>query len=140
VSGFVLASQVETAAGDPVLGPPPRPRSTVATVCVRGGPAKDKRPRLAFLNQVVTGISTRGWRGLDALLFPGGFFKSTVHVGQLSEPEREAVIPGDDFDEACSHACQTLDPRAPACCSSQESIPLRMPKDIGEINCAWPGT
>lgn len=93
---------------------PPRPESKpfpkVATVCVRGRPAKDNALRLALLERVAMGISARGWRGLDALLFPGGFFKLAVHVGQLSDTEREAVIAGADFGEACMQACASLDP------------------------------
>ena len=71
---------------------PPR----VVTVCVLGRkPSRvDRNARASsLLDQVVDAVISRvDWHPVDAIVFPGGFFRSPVYVGNRSHSERAAAL------------------------------------------------
>jgi hypothetical protein len=92
---------------------PPR----VVTVCVLGRkPSRvDRNARASsLLDQVVDAVIGRvDWHPVDALVFPGGFFRSPVHVGNHSHSERAAALEALDFGQAVMAAAYRLDAAHP---------------------------
>src|SRR3954465_14948435 len=85
----------------------------VVTVCVLG--RKPMRPKhnggsTRLLNRVVEAvISCVDWHPVDAIVFPGGFFRSPVYVGKRSHSERAAALEALDFGHAVMGAAYRLD-------------------------------
>jgi hypothetical protein len=92
---------------------PPR----VVTVCALG--RKPKRPKhngrsIRLLVQVVNEVISRvDWHPVDAIVFPGGFFRSPVYVGNQSHSERAAALEALDFGQAVMAAAYRLDAAHP---------------------------
>jgi hypothetical protein len=93
---------------------PPR----VVTACVLGRkPSRvDRNARASsLLDQVVDAVIGRvDWHPVDALVFPGGFFRSPVYVGNRSHSERAAVLEATDFGRAVMAAAYRLDVAHPS--------------------------
>ena len=87
---------------------PPR----VVTVCVLG--RKPKHPKhngrsIRLLDRVVGAVISRvDWHPVDAIVFPGGFFRSPVYVGNQSHSERAAALEALDFGQAVMAAAYRL--------------------------------
>lgn len=66
--------------------------SRIATVCVSGRVAErhgTTPTRLNMMNRIVDLIADRSdWANLDAVVFPGGFFRAVRPIGDLSYRER----------------------------------------------------
>jgi hypothetical protein len=83
------------------------------TVCVLG--RKPKRPKyngrsIRLLERVVDAVISRvDWHPVDAIVFPGGFFRSPVYVGNQSRSERAAALEATDFGQAVTTAAYRLD-------------------------------
>ena len=92
---------------------PPR----VVTVCVLGRkPSRVDRNAHAssLLNQVVDAVISRvDWHPVDAIVFPGGFFRSPLYVGNRSHSERAAALEATDFGQAVMAAAYRLDAAVP---------------------------
>jgi hypothetical protein len=92
---------------------PPR----VVTVCVLGRkPSRvDRNARASsLLDQVVDAVISRvDWHPVDAIVFPGGFFRSPVYVGNRSPSERAAVLEATDFGHDVMAAAYRLDAAHP---------------------------
>jgi len=92
---------------------PPR----IVTVCVLG--RKLKHPKhnarsIRLLGQVVDAVIGRvDWHPVDAMVFPGGFFRSPVYVGNQSPSERAAALESTDFGQAVMAATYRLDAAHP---------------------------
>jgi hypothetical protein len=89
----------------------------VVTVCVLG--RKPKRPKhnsrsIRLLGRVVDAIISRvDWHPIDAIVFPGGFFRSPVYIGNQSHSERVAALEALDFGQAVMAAAYRLDGALP---------------------------
>lgn len=69
---------------------PPR----LVTVCVEGEKAKQHRSidiRLALMSEILDRIEGC-WQNLDAVVFPGGFFRADRHVGYLPHDARVKAL------------------------------------------------
>jgi hypothetical protein len=92
---------------------PPR----VVTVCVLG--RKPKHPKhngrfIRLLNQVVDALMSRvDWHPIDAVVFPGGFFRSPLYIGNRSHWQRAAALEATDFGRAVMVAAYRLDAAHP---------------------------
>lgn len=68
------------------------PKAIIVTVAVLGRPARrssENAGRTELATEVIDRLSiTPGWGGLDALLFPAGFFKLETFIGHLSALDR----------------------------------------------------
>jgi hypothetical protein len=99
-------------AGSTVVRPP-----RVVTVCVLGRkPSRvDRNARASsLLDQVVDAVISRvNWHPVDAIVFPGGFFRSPVYVGNRSHSERAATLEALDFGQAVMAAAYRLDAAHP---------------------------
>ena len=58
-------------------------------------------------------ISRVDWHPVDAIVFPGGFFRSPVYVGNRSHSERAAALEATDFGQAVMAAAYRLDAAHP---------------------------
>src|SRR3954464_13753631 len=89
----------------------------IVTVCVLG--RKPKRPKhngrsIRLLDQVVDAVISRAdWHSVDAIVFPGGFFRSPAYVGNRSHSERAAALEALDFGQAVMAAAYRLDAAHP---------------------------
>jgi hypothetical protein len=92
---------------------PPR----VVTVCVLGRkPTRvDRNARTSsLLDEVVDAVISRvDWHPVDAIVFPGGFFRSPLYVGNRSHSERAAALEATDFGQAVMAAAYRLDAAVP---------------------------
>jgi hypothetical protein len=92
---------------------PPR----VVTVCVLGrkpGRPKHNGRSIQLLDQVVDALISRvDWHPVDAIVFPGGFFRLPVYVGNRSHSERAAALEATDFGQAVMAAAYRLDAAHP---------------------------
>jgi hypothetical protein len=88
---------------------PPR----IVTVCVPGRkPSRvDRNTRASsLLGQVVDAVISRvDWHPVDAIVFPGGFFRSPIYVGNQFHSERVAALEALDFGRAVMAAAYRLD-------------------------------
>jgi hypothetical protein len=111
-----LASQptalASSLASSTIIRPP-----HIVTVCVLG--RKPKRPKhngrsIRLLDQVVDAVISRAdWHSVDAIVFPGGFFRSPAYVGNRSHSERAAALEALDFGQAVMAAAYRLDTAHP---------------------------
>jgi hypothetical protein len=92
---------------------PPR----VVTVCVLGRkPSRvDRNTRASsLLDQVVDAVINRvDWHPVDAIVFPGGFFRSPIYIGNRSHSERAAALEATDFGQTVLAAAYRLDAAHP---------------------------
>jgi len=92
---------------------PPR----IVTVCVLGRKPRrvDRNTRASsLLDQVVDAvISCVDWHSVDAIVFPGGFFRSPIYVGNLSHSQRAAALEALDFGQVVMAAAYRLDAAHP---------------------------
>lgn len=93
---------------------PPR----IATVCALGRTTKHPKHNgrsIRLLDQVVDAvISCVDWHPVDAIVFPGGFFRSPVYVGNQFHSERAAALEATDFGRAVMAAAYRLDAAVPS--------------------------
>jgi hypothetical protein len=67
-----------------------------------------------LLDQVVDAVISRiDWHPVDAIDFPGGFFRLPVYVGSRSHSERAAALEVTDFGQAVMAAAYRLDAAHP---------------------------
>jgi predicted amidohydrolase len=67
-----------------------------------------------LLDQVVDAVISRvDWHPIDAIVFPGGFFRSPVYVGNRSHSERAVTLEVTDFGQAVMAAAYRLDAAHP---------------------------
>jgi hypothetical protein len=99
-------------AGSMIMRPP-----RVVTVCVLGRkPSRvDRNARTSsLLDGVVDAVISRvDWHPVDAIVFPGGFFRSSLYVGNRSHSERAAALEAFDFGQAVMAAAYRLDAALP---------------------------
>lgn len=99
-------------AGSTIMRPP-----RVVTVCVQGRkPSRLSRNARAslLLDQAVDAVISRvDWHPVDAIVFPGGFFRSPVYVGNHPHSERAAALEAADFGQAVIAAAYRLDAAHP---------------------------
>lgn len=85
----------------------------IATACIRGRPAKSRassKQQGGLLLAIACDIHERGWRNLDCLVLPGGFFWHHEHLGLLDEQSRLRRIQATDFSDACMAAARLIAP------------------------------
>lgn len=90
----------------------------VASVNVLGCSAtrlQSTRLRLDFLVAIARAIRRRGWRNLDAVVFPAGFLRTTDWLGPLSPSERRRVIESSDVGDITRVAAAKLIGSSPGC-------------------------
>jgi len=89
----------------------------VVTVCVLGRkPSRvDRNARASsLLDEVVDAVIGRvGWHPVDAMVFPGGFFRSPVYVGNQPHSARAAALEATDFGQAVMRAAYRFDAAHP---------------------------
>ena len=89
----------------------------IVTVCVLGRTTKHPQHNgrsIRLLDQVVDAVISRAdWHPVDAIVFPGGFFRSPVYVGNRSHSERAAALEAFDFGQAAMAAAYRLNPAHP---------------------------
>ena len=92
---------------------PPR----VVTVCVLGRkPSRvDRNARASsLLDEVVDAVIGRvDWHPVDAIVVPGGFFRSPVYVGNQPHSERAVTLEATEFGQAVIAAAYRLDAAHP---------------------------
>ena len=92
---------------------PPR----IVTVCVLGRkPSRvDRNARASsLLDQVVDAVISRvDWHPVDAIVFPGGFFRSPLYIGNQPHSERAAALEATGFGQAVMPAAYRLDAAHP---------------------------
>src|SRR5690349_18387694 len=87
---------------------PPR----IATVCVRG--RKPKRPEhngrgMWLLDAVIDAVAAHAdWSPVDAVVLPGGFFRTPAYLGHRSPAQRAHRLGATDFGRACAVAASRL--------------------------------
>lgn len=85
-------------------------QTRLVTVCVEGSKAKQHRAidsRTSLMKEIIGRIDER-WSGLDAIVFPGGFFRSKRHVGNLSYEERVAALAESNLGDTIGELAATL--------------------------------
>jgi hypothetical protein len=89
----------------------------VVTVCVlsrKPTRVKHNGRSIQLLDQVVEAVISRvDWHPVDAIVFPGGFFRSPVYVGNRSHSDRAATLEATDFGQAVMVAAYRLDATHP---------------------------
>lgn len=88
-----------------------RPVTRIATVCLLGSPARRTSANAAKLDvvqRVVSAIVREGWRELDAIVFPGGTFFLSDHIGPLTRKDRYAAIRATEFSKTAVKLCGEL--------------------------------
>jgi hypothetical protein len=119
---------------------PPR----IVTVCVLDRkPSRVPRNARAssLLDQVVDAVISRvDWHPVDAIVFPGGFFRSQVYVGNQSHSERAAALEATDFGRAVMAAAYRLDAAHPGALIviGIDSVPYSL-DDYGDQLCVTVG-
>lgn len=90
----------------PLLQRSPR----IVTFCPIGGPARPRsrgRRRVSLLRQAVMELRRRDhWAPVDALLFPGGFFRSSTFVGDRPHAERIQLLERERFLQGAMDICR----------------------------------
>ncbi len=93
--------------------------SRVASVCVLGAPARQRQVNLRrgeLLTRVASEVSGRpGWRDLDAVLFPGGYFRLAEWFGPISAAERREQLVTAAPLQVCRDAAATVATKSPGC-------------------------
>jgi hypothetical protein len=91
--------------------------SRIVTVAVQGRkPSRvDRNARASsLLDEVVDAVISRvDWQLVDAIVFPGGFFRSPVYIGNQSHSERAAALEATSFGQAVMAAAYRLDAAHP---------------------------
>jgi len=88
----------------------------IATVCVQGSPLgsiEDNKEREKLLTEVIERIVNKGWKDIDAVLLPGGFFCFQDYIGALSFKDRAQKLQGASFHRTCVEACRKLAKNCP---------------------------
>jgi hypothetical protein len=112
----------------------------IVTVCVLGRkPSRVSRNAraISLLDEVVDAVIGRvDWHPVDAMVFPGGFFRSPVYVGNRSHSERATALEATDFGQAVMAAAYRLDAAAPGALIvvGIDSVPFS-PDDHGDQMC-----
>lgn len=107
-------SRMPAGAHDPPLGP-----STVSVVsaAVLGHSARPPpiaRRRGPLLMRMVEGlVDRRDWPSIDAVLFPGGFFRLRNPIGSFGEDDRRLALLATKAAGLCADASRLLDARHP---------------------------
>jgi hypothetical protein len=71
-------------------------------------------PRIRLIKRVIDEIVGRNdWQSLDAVLFPGGYFRSETFIGRLNFRGRASAIERQPFGEAAHAAAMKLQPHSP---------------------------
>src|SRR3954451_5622407 len=84
----------------------------IVTVCVLGPKAKRvsaNAKRAELLAAVVRHVALRPWRGIHAVLLPGGFFRLGDYIGPLPFEQRVAAIEHTNFHAAVMAFRRELD-------------------------------
>jgi hypothetical protein len=92
---------------------------------------------IRLLDTVVAAVATRAdWHPVDAVLFPGGFFRSPSYVGDRCHRDRVHVLGSTDFGRACVAAARRLAAVSPGVLivTGVDSGPHR-PNDHGDQMC-----
>lgn len=91
----------------------------IATVCVLGHTVKrlsGNAARIRLMQKVVEKISTReSWQRLDAVVFPGGYFRLAESIGDRSDWQRILTIQSQPFGNATIEAASQLDSISAGC-------------------------
>jgi hypothetical protein len=90
----------------------------IVSVCVCGEPVKsssENGERIKMVRVVAEEIERAGWRRVDAILFPGGFFHTDETTGDLDFDGRRRHLGNTPFSEAAIRACQTLSKLSSSC-------------------------
>jgi hypothetical protein len=89
----------------------------IVTACVLGRkPSRvDRNARASsLLDQVVDAVIGRvDWHPVNAIVFPGGFFRSPLYIGNRPHSERAAALEAFDFGQAVMAAACRLDAAHP---------------------------
>lgn len=91
---------------------PPR----IVALCVRGDTAKhirDNIGRIALFNDIARALSEADWHPIEAVLFPGGFFRMSKAFGASSFEQRHEAVRNEPFAIAVSAAVGRLKVRSP---------------------------
>lgn len=83
----------------------------VVSVCVLGEPTSNRAGnpgKAAVVVDAATSIAAAGWRGLDAVVFPGGMFWLPTHIGHLEAAVRRRVIERAPFSTLMMEAARLL--------------------------------
>jgi hypothetical protein len=91
-------------------GSPSRSSPRLATVCVKGQPARQYRTyerRLELLAKLVKEIDQR-WENLDAVVFPGGFLRLGKSIGHLCYDDRVQALNAAGFVAPIKKAVKML--------------------------------
>jgi hypothetical protein len=87
----------------------------IATICVKGEKALDPKEnpeREEILKEVVKKIVNEQWSNIDAIVFPGGFFRLNQYVEQ-SFQDRVSVLESYSFHNTCMQGCKDLSNSSP---------------------------
>ncbi len=93
-------------------------RARVVSVCVTGRPAAQERSndaRFELMALIARAISARRWSGLDAVLFPAGYFRSDLWFGPLSGLDRALAFDAEPFGDHSRAMARKLGRRSPGC-------------------------
>lgn len=99
---------------DPFGTPEPWPRTTtrIVTVSLRGVyqyPYRELPKRVAYLKRIVQVAAARtGWQEIDAVLFPGGFLRTSEAIGQWPHDARRDYVEASISGKACIEASMIL--------------------------------
>lgn len=80
----------------------------IVTFCPIGrtaSPGSQGRRRMVLMRRAVEQLVERHWAPIDAVLFPGGYFRSASFVGDLPYDERVDVLKREPFVQAAIEIC-----------------------------------
>ena len=83
----------------------------VVSVNVKGQPARQTSAdwgRRDLLTAVVDGIEGLGWRDVDIVLFPAGYFRLKLALGTLDAAERAETLDRSEIGPPCRRAAERL--------------------------------
>ena len=86
-------------------------KSKTVSVCVHGETSKSEKQnlgRIEILRNVIKGIIDFSWKGIDCIIFPGGFFHFPKYIGGCRDTDRSEKISKANFSIACIQACAEL--------------------------------
>lgn len=94
-------------------GPAPDTSQSVriATVCASGEPSRssiDSVRQQRLLDRAIHSIESSGWRDIDAILLPGGFFYHNEVVECTSFEDRVRTFSETTYSSACMEACMRI--------------------------------
>jgi hypothetical protein len=126
----VTSSRPPSPARSRVASTPAGKKTRIVSVCVHGragGRPRDPARRLKLLEDAVRGIEERDWKGIDVVLFPGGFFNFDTHLGHLSFSQRVALLSKSTFSGACAEQAEMLARRSPGAyiVAGVDTVPLQ---------------